>query len=177
MHLTKLLDTHRNEIAAKGLKSNKAFRKAWEESLLLTALIDEELAESTASAVSQMFEEKCDAAASNEVNSTIGILPPLHININLNLREGKAIAVLSQCSIGLQPIVETKSNKNVIDVQVQLKQIAADGVNNSADRDANLLAECTPCTVQLVRLETGKNLAKNNKQKAFKKTTKKQVPQ
>lgn len=156
MHLTKLLDTHRNEIAAKGLKSNKAFRKAWEESLLLTAFIDEGLAESTASAVSLMRERKSDAETSNDVNSTIGTSSPQQININLNLREGKAEAVISQCSIGLQPIIETKNKKNVIDVHVQLKHVAADGVNNSLDRDADLLAECTPCTVQLVPLEAGK---------------------
>lgn len=126
-----MLDTQQNETAEKVLKTNKAFRKAWEETLLLTAWIDRETVETTTNAVRQIHEAKSS---------------PQQIKINLNLRNGQAKAVISQCSIGLQPSVEMRANMNVIDVRLQL--------NNDAN---NSLVRWKPCTVRLFRLkdETG----------------------
>lgn len=122
-----MLDIQQNETAEKVLKTNKAFRKAWEETLLLTAWIDRETDKSTTNAVCQIREAKS---------------PPQQMKINLNLRNGQAKAVISQCSIGLQPRVETRANMNVIEVRLQLKN----------DADISSL-HWKPCTVRLLRLK------------------------
>lgn len=134
IHLTKLLDTYHNELAEKVLKLNKAFRKAWEEALLLTAFIDEESAKLIASDVMRpVCEERSE------------------LTVNINLQRGRAKAKIKHCADGLQPIVEAKTNSNVKNVHTQLKKIAAERVSDSSNLNRELLAECTPCTVLIWR--------------------------